>query len=378
MIYLDNGATSFPKPESVYRRVDEIQRQMGGNPGRGSHRMALDAGRVIFEARESIARLLTIGDSGRIIFTKSGTEAINLALKGILKPGDHLVTTAIEHNAVANTVLRLEGNGVRVTRVAAAPDGTVVPDEIGSAIEGNTRLVCITHASNLFGTIEPVGEIAEVCHRSGVPLMIDAAQTVGLLPIDVTSSGIDIVAATGHKALYGPQGTGFLYVREGIEPLRLIDGGTGEEGETVEMPERYESGTMNTPGIGGLGAGVEFIMNEGVERVRRHEVGLIKNLINGLKGMRGVHIIGSLDASKRVSLLSFTVDGRSSGEVGHLLDSEYNIMTRSGLHCTPSAHRVAGTYPDGAVRVSPSYFTTPSEIEEFLKAMESIVAEGRA
>ena len=158
--------------------------------------------------------------------------------------------------------------------------------------------------------------------------------------------------------------------------MRLIDGGTGEEGETVEMPERYESGTMNTPGIGGLGAGVEFIMSEGVERVRRHEVGLIKNLINGLKGMRGVHIIGSLDASKRVSLLSFTVDGKSSGEVGHLLDSEYNIMTRSGLLCTPSAHRVAGTYPDGAVRVSPGYFTTPVEIEEFLKAMRAIVAGG--
>jgi selenocysteine lyase/cysteine desulfurase len=207
--------------------------------------------------------------------------------------------------------------------------------------------------------------------------MIDAAQTVGLLPIDLTSSGIDIVAATGHKALYGPQGTGFLYVREGIEPLRLIDGGTGEEGETVEMPERYESGTMNTPGIGGLGAGVEFIMNEGVERVRRHEVGLMENLINGLKGMRGVHIIGSLDASKRVSLLSFTVDGWSSGEVGHLLDDRYDIMTRSGLHCTPSAHRIAGTYPDGAVRVSPGYFTTLSEIEEFLKVVEAIVAEGR-
>ncbi len=339
--------------------------------------MALDAGRVIFEARESIARLLTIGDSGRIIFTKSGTEAINLALKGLLKSGDHLVTTAIEHNAVANTVLRLEGEGVGVTRVGTAPDGTVAPDEIGRAIEESTSLVCITHASNLFGTIEPVGEIAEVCHRRGVPLMIDAAQTVGLLPIDVATLGIDIVAATGHKALYGPQGTGFLYVREGIEPLRLIDGGTGEEGETVEMPERYESGTMNTPGIGGLGAGVEFIMSEGVERVRRHEVGLMENLINGLKGMRGVRIIGSLDASKRVSLLSFTVEGRSSGEVGHLLDSEYNIMTRSGLLCTPSAHRVAGTYPDGAVRVSPGYFTTPLEIEEFLRVMETIVAEGR-
>lgn len=339
--------------------------------------MALDAGRVIFEARESIARLLSIGDSGRIIFTKSGTEAINLALKGLLKPGDHVVTTAIEHNAVANTVLRLEREGVRVTRVGTAPDGALLPEEVGEAITADTRLVCVTHASNLFGTIEPVGEIAEVCHGRGVPLMIDAAQTVGLLPIDVTSSGIDIVAATGHKALYGPQGTGFLYVREGIEPLRLIDGGTGEEGETVEMPERYESGTMNTPGIGGLGTGVEFIMDEGVERVRRREVEVMEELINGLKGMRRVRIIGSLDASKRVSLLSFTVDGWSAGEVGHRLDSEYEILVRSGLLCAPSAHKVAGTYPDGALRVSPGYFTTPSEIAAFLKALETIVAEER-
>ncbi|MFQ5586090.1 MAG: aminotransferase class V-fold PLP-dependent enzyme [Thermodesulfobacteriota bacterium] len=377
MIYLDNAATSFPKPEAVYRRVDEIQRHGGGNPGRGSHRMALDASRVVFETRESIASLLNLDDSGRIVFTKNGTEAINLALKGLAQPGDHLVTTTIEHNAVANTVHRLEEEGVRVTRVGGAPDGTVMPLDIGKAIEAGTRLVCITHASNLFGTIEPVGEIAEVCHGRGVPLMVDAAQTVGALPVDVTALGIDIVAATGHKALYGPQGTGFLYVREGIEPLTLlIEGGTGEEGETIETPERYESGTMNTPGIGGLGEGVEFLLNEGVVQVRRYEEELMGLLIDGLRAITGITVIGSLDASQRVSLLSFTVDGREAGEVGRLLDDRYDIMTRSGLHCAPSAHRVAGTYPDGAVRVSPGYFTTPSEIAEFLDAIREIGGGG--
>ncbi|MEE9591071.1 MAG: aminotransferase class V-fold PLP-dependent enzyme [Thermodesulfobacteriota bacterium] len=372
MIYLDNAATSYPKPEPVYRRVDEVLRHVGGNPGRGSHRMALSAGRVIFEVRESIARLLNIKDSGRVAFTKNATESINLALKGLLKSGDHVVTTAVEHNAVVNTIKGLEKKGIKATMVGMGENGTIGPKEIDDAVGKNTRLVCITHASNVLGTILPVGDVGTICRRKGVPLMVDAAQTVGAVPIDVETMNIDILAGTGHKALFGPQGTGFLYIREGIDIPPLIDGGTGEVRESIDIPERLESGTINTPGISGLGAGVEFLMKEGVVRVREYEENLIGHIIDELNGIKGISIIGTLDASKRVSLVSFNIADRDPGEIGYLLDNEFGIMTRSGLHCAPSAHRAAGTYPGGAVRVSPGYFNSSSDIEEFIGVVRKI------
>jgi cysteine desulfurase family protein len=376
MIYLDNAATSYPKPEPVYRRVDEILRHVGGNPGRGSHRMALDASRVIFETRESIARLLNIKDSGRVVFTKNATESINLALKGLLRAGDHIVTTTIEHNSVVNTIKGLEKNGIKATMVGMGEGGAIGPKEIGNALEENTRLVCITHASNVLGTILPVGDIGDICRRKGVSLMIDAAQTVGAIPIDIEAMNIDILAGTGHKALLGPQGTGFLYIREGIDMPPLIDGGTGEDGESIDIPERLESGTINTPGIGGLGAGVEFLIKEEVVRVRGHEEDLIGQIMDGLSGIKGISIIGELDASKRISLVSFNIADRDPGEVGYTLDDEFGVITRSGLHCAPLAHMAVGTYPAGAVRVSPGYFNNSSEIEEFIKVVKKIAGRG--
>ena len=372
MIYLDNAATSYPKPESVYKRIDYILRHIGGNPGRSGHRMALDASRVIFEAREFAAKFFNIKDASRIVFTKNATEAINVVFKGILKPGDHVVTTSIEHNAVVRPLKRLERDGVKVIRVKADKDGLISPQDVEKAITKHTKLISVVHASNVFGTVLPVTEIGNVCRKKGIIFMIDAAQTAGAMPIDIEALNVDIFAATGHKSLFGPQGTGFLYVKEGIEPLPLVDGGTAEDDDMLEIPDRLEAGTMNTPGIGGLGAGIEFLLNEGVEKIRKHEEGLIRQILDGLKGIKEISIIGPTDEKKRTCLVSFNIEGKDPSDIDYRLDNEFNIMLRCGLHCAPHAHKAAGTYPSGAVRVSPGYFNTSDEIEEFLKAIREI------
>ena len=372
MIYLDNAATSYPKPESVYKRIDYILRHIGGNPGRSGHRMALDASRVIFEAREFAAKFFNIKDASRIVFTKNATEAINVVFKGILKPGDHVVTTSIEHNAVVRPLKRLERDGVKVIRVKADKDGLISPQDVEKAITKHTKLISVVHASNVFGTVLPVTEIGNVCRKKGIIFMIDAAQTAGAMPIDIEALNVDMFAATGHKSLFGPQGTGFLYVKEGIEPLPLVDGGTAEDDDILEIPDRLESGTMNTPGLCGLGGGIEFLLKEGVEKIRKHEEGLIRQILDGLKGIKGISIIGTTDEKKRTCLVSFNMEGKDTSDVGYRLDNEFNIMLRCGLHCANHAHKTAGTYPRGAVRVSPGYFNTSDEIEEFLKAIREI------
>lgn len=371
-VYLDNAATSYPKPEAVYMRVDEVLRVISGNPGRASHRMAIEAGRVIFKSREALARLINSPESSRVAFTKNATEAVNIALKGLLKDGDHLITTSFEHNSVAKTAGALEAKGIEVTRVRPDKEGLLRIKEIEAAIRPTTRIVCITHASNVFGTLQPIAEVGELCRRRGVLFMADGAQTVGAMPVDVASMNIDILAGTGHKALFGPQGTGFLYVAKGIEPEPLINGGTGELDTVLEMPDRLESGTMNTPGVGGLGAGIEFVMDEGIEKIRRHEQGLIDGLLKGLGKVKGVSIIGTKDASNRACLVAFNLDGKRPADVGRILDDEFGVLVRVGAHCAPDAHREAGTHPDGAVRVSPGYFTKADEVETFIKAIHAI------
>ncbi len=372
MIYLDNAATSFPKPEAVYRRVDEVLRTISGNPGRASHRMAIEASRVIFKSREAAARVIGLKDSGRLAFTKNATEAINIALKGLLKPGDHVVTTSFEHNSVVKTLARLAASGVSVTKIRPDAGGFISPKDVEAAIGGKTAMVCISHASNVYGAIQPVTEIGALCRSRGVVFMVDGAQTVGAVPVDVEAMGMDILAATGHKALFGPQGTGFLYVREGLEPVALVDGGTGEADVSLEMPERLESGTMNTPGVGGLGAGAEFVLTETVEKIRAHEVSLIGTILDGLAGIKGISVIGTTDAAKRASLVAFNIAGLAPAEAGARLDSEFSILLRCGVHCAPEAHREAGTHPDGAIRVSPGYFTTAAEAAEFLRAVREL------
>lgn len=376
MIYLDNAATSFPKPEAVYRRVEDVLRRISGSPGRASHRMAAEASRVVFDARETLAKVINAGDASRVAFTKNATEAVNIAIKGLLKPGDHLITTSFEHNSVAKTAGWAEGCGVEVSRVRPDSSGFIDPTEVAGAIKRNTRLVSIVHASNVLGTVQPIEEIGRLCRDRGVIFMADGAQTVGAMPVDVEEMNIDILAATGHKALFGPQGTGFIYVRDGIEPVPLISGGTGELDTVLEMPERLESGTMNTPGIGGLAAGADFVLNEGVEKIRAFEESLVEALLKGLGSIKGVSIIGTRDAKKRASLVAFNIDGVKPYDAGQKLDKDFGLLVRTGAHCAPDAHREAGTHPEGAVRVSPGYFNAEADIEEFVKAVSMIAKRG--
>ncbi|MCK4738637.1 MAG: aminotransferase class V-fold PLP-dependent enzyme [Deltaproteobacteria bacterium] len=372
-IYLDNGATSFPKPDCVTEAVVEVLTKKGGNPGRGSHRLSLEASRVVFNARESLAKLLNISDSSRIAFTKNATEAINIALKGLLKEGDHVITSAFEHNSVAKTLFRLEEQGVDITKIKGSERADLITvKDVEAAITDKTKLVTIVHASNVFGTIQPIAEIAKFCRSKNIIFMTDAAQTVGAVPVDIKELDPDILVGTGHKSLFGPQGTGFIYLRRGIEPWPLVDGGTGELEDVLEVPERLESGTMNTPGIGGLGAGVDFVITEGIEKIRTREVALLKRLICGVQGIEGTTILGSTKAEERVSILCFTLKGITPTEVGLILDRDYSIMIRCGTHCAPEAHATANTHPLGAIRVCPGYFTTEGEVDLFLKAIREI------
>ena len=347
-------------------------RTIGGSPGRASHRMATEADRVVFEAREALARLLEISDATRLVLTRNATESINIALKGCLGSGEHLITTSFEHNSVARPAKRLEREGVNVTWLKGNSAGLIEPCEVEAAITPSTRLVCVTHASNVFGAILPAAEIGRICNERGVLFMLDASQTVGAVPLSMEALNADIVAGTGHKALFGPQGTGFLFLKEGVEPKPLIDGGTGEIEEQLDLPERLEAGTMNMPGIAGLGAGVKFLLSTGLEKIREHELLLGRMLIDGLSQIRGISILGPEDVSSRVSLVSFTMEGKDPRDVGITLDEEFSIMVRSGTHCAPEAHKRAGTFPHGAVRVSPGFFNTARDIEALLDAAEMI------
>ncbi len=376
MIYLDNAATSFPKPEPVYRAVDHVLRNVGGNAGRGGHRLALDAARVIFEARESVARLIGVSDSARIVFTKNATEAINLAVKGLgLKAGEGVISTTFEHNSLAKVIAGLAERGSALTLLAPDAEGFISLSEIEKIFEGGTvRLLALSHASNVFGAIADIESIGRLCRKHGVIFMVDGAQSTGALPVDVSAMNIDILASTGHKSLFGPQGTGFLYVREGLELTPLLDGGTGDEASVLEMPERLEAGTLNTPGLAGLKAGVDFVLNTGVEKIRAHEVALMEELLQGLNSIEGCVIIGPKSAKKRVSLVTFNIKGLYPVPVGLSLDQNHSIMVRCGTHCSPQAHRTAGTLPEGGIRVSPGFFTKHSDIQELLQALKVIVS----
>jgi cysteine desulfurase / selenocysteine lyase len=376
-IYLDNAATTFPKPEQVYRAVDLALREIGVGPGRGSYRQGLAANRLVFEARESVARLFGIRDSARVIFTHSATESLNLAVLGLVKPGDHVVTTTMEHNSLVRPLHLVEQQGVEVTRVTGDQDGLVEGRQIAAALRGNTRLVAVTHCSNVTGAIQPLGEIGQLAHQAGALLLVDAAQSAGVVPIDVSELNIDLLAVPGHKGLFGPQGTGFLYVAEGVELRPLIVGGTGGSstgaGQPETLPERFESGTLNTPGIAGLQAGVEFVRTTGVAAIRDRESALVDQVVEGLQNLAGVVLHGPRSPERRGGVVSFTVAGLDPAQIGFRLDREFDIAVRTGLHCAPAAHRTIGTFPGGTIRVSPGWYNTAGEVESFLRALRAIV-----
>ncbi|NPV93382.1 MAG: aminotransferase class V-fold PLP-dependent enzyme [Firmicutes bacterium] len=375
-IYLNNAATSFPKPESVYRSIDEFNRFMGGSPGRGSIQNSIEAGSVLFNAREALAEFFNIGDSSQIAFSLNVTEAINTALKGLLRPGDHVITSSMEHNSVARPLHGMSGAGVEWTRVRCAPDGSLDPNDFKKEIRGNTRLICILHASNVTGTIMPIDEVSEIARDSGVLFMVDAAQTAGVLPLDVEQQGIDLLAFTGHKSMLGPQGTGGLYIRPGIEVGSLKEGGTGSSSENLEhpdfMPDHLESGTPNTPGIAGLLAGVEFIKSTGLDRIRSHEMRLTDLLVEGLREIPGVKLYGPGSGAKQTAVVSFNIEGMACSKVGQYLENLYHVVNRSGLHCSPLAHQNIGTLQIGTCRLSPGWFNTEEEIVQTIRAVYRI------
>ncbi len=375
-IYLDNAATSHPKPDSVYRAVEQALRS-GGSASRGNHKRSLAAGQLVFETRELLAEMFNGRDSERFVFTFNATVAINQALFGLLKPGDRVVTTSMEHNAVARPLTALAERGVEVVWVAADPQtGIVAAEDLMRACRSKTtRLLVMTHCSNVFGSIQPVPQLGSWCREQGIVFMVDASQSAGVLPIDIESMHIDLLAAPGHKGLLGPQGTGFLYVGHGIELTPLLYGGTGAYSHSLhqplELPERFESGTYNMSGLAGLFAGLEFVRQTGIDAIRDHEMVLTSQLVEGLRCCPQARVYGPQNPQQRSAVVSFTLDGRDPAEIGYFLD-EADIAVRVGLHCAPEAHRSMGTYPLGTVRVSPGFFNTPEQIDVFLEVVNGL------
>ncbi len=376
MIYLDNAATSWPKPEAVYQGMDGFMRHIGANPGRSGHRLSIEAGHIAYETREAVAMLFRVGDPTRIIFTPNATEALNVVIRGLLRPGDHVVTSSMEHNSLMRPLRAAEQTGVLVTVVQCSRTGTLHAADIERAIGSNTRLIALSHASNAVGTLLPIAEVGRMARQRGVGFLVDAAQTAGCCSIDVEAMNIDMLAFSGHKGLYGPQGTGGLYIRKGmessIEPLKR--GGTGSRSEYEYQPEflpdKYESGTPNTVGLAGLGAGVRFVLEEGGS-IQKKERELAEALLDGLKGIAGVVIHGHDIADSRIAVVSFNISGLTSSEVAMELE-EHSILCRPGLHCSPTTHRTLGTFPQGTVRLSPGYFTSSEDIEVTLETVRKI------
>ena len=377
MIYLDNAATSWPKPAAVPRAVAACLRR-AASPGRGGHGLSREADKILFAAREALAALFGAENSGTITFAANATDALNTALFGLLAPGDRVVTTSMEHNAVARPLRALEDRGLILEIVGCDRTGALPLDSLDDALDGGAKAVVATHASNVTGGVMPLADIGRKARAAGALLIVDAAQTAGAEPVDVAAMGIDVMAFSGHKSLLGPQGTGGLYVREGVmvEPLRY--GGTGSLSESDRQPpfypDRLESGTPNTPGIAGLLAGVRYINQRGLEDIRAAEHRLTRELVAGLASISGIEVYGPPPGAPRAAVVSFTVGDRDSGEIAYRLDREHGIACRGGLHCAPWAHKTIGTLSTGTVRFSPGCFTTAADIAAALAAVRSIAA----
>jgi len=375
---LDQAATSFPKPPAVQEAVARSLAQGAFNPGRGSHRLVQQAQEQVMLARRNVAELFRIRDPKRILFFLNATQALNQAIKGWVRPGDHVVASGMEHNAVRRPLLYLQRQGAEVTFLQGDRWGVPSAQEVVDALRPNTRLVVINHASNVTGAAADLEAIGQKLRPLGVPLLVDAAQSAGVLPIDVDAMGIDMLAFAGHKGLYGPPGIGGLYVREGIDLTPLVHGGTGmaseEPDQPQELPARYESGTQNVPGLAGLAAGVQFVLERGVETIARHERELLQHLESELAHLPGITVYAPPIDDRRVGVLSFQVAGYSSEEVAMLLDEHFCIAVRGGLHCAPLVHQRLGTLDTGTVRVSVGVFNTHEDMEQLLLAVRELIS----
>jgi len=384
MIYFDNTATSFPKPPCVLEAMAKFMNEIGANPGRSGHRLAIESGRIVYSAREALAELFHITDPPRIVFTANVTEALNLALNGLVKPGDHVITSSLEHNSMMRPLRCLEQQGIELTVVQCSPQGRLDPSNIESAIRPNTVMVALNHASNVIGTILPIAAVGQIARQHDLLLLVDAAQTAGVLSIDMERDGIDLLGFTGHKSLYGPMGTGGLIIGERVdiekfEPIKC--GGTGSRSEQEQQPEflpdKFESGTPNAVGLAGLNASVRWILEQGLDQIRSHEIRLTKRLLDGLSSIAGVTIYGEQDPEKQIATVSFNILGKQPSEIGLRLDEEFGILCRVGLHCSPASHKTIGTFSTGTVRFGLGFFNTEDEVDIAIAAVRKIAEEGR-
>lgn len=377
MIYLDNAATSWPKPEEVYLEMDKFFRQFGANPGRAGYKIAAHASRKIFDVRESLAAFFGAEDSAQIIFTTSTTHSLNLAIHGIIEKGDHVITSAVEHNSVIRPLKELEKEGIiELSVVGLNAEGQIDLEILQDKIGEKTKLIVISHGSNVTGDVFGLEEIGQISQEKEILLLVDAAQTAGFLPIDVQAMKIDMLAFAGHKSLYGPPGTGGLYIRKGLNVKPIFAGGTGSKSEEFYQPdvfpEKYESGTMNSVGVVGLGVGVEFIKRVGLEKIRHHELLLSKIFLEGLTAIKNIKVYGQIDDELRTPVVSFNIGEESSTEIGYILDQVFDIAVRSGLHCAPLTHQTLGTLQQGTVRAGFGYFNTQEDVETLLLAIQQI------
>jgi cysteine desulfurase family protein len=380
-IYLDNAATSWPKPEAVYAAVDGYQRKVGASAGRSAYRDAAEAQRVVDAARRGCAEALGAIDPWKIIFGANGTDVLNLAIHGLLRSGDRVVTTVVEHNSVLRPLAEAaRTKNVEVTHVGCDAAGYVDPTAVRQVVRAKpTRLVVVSHASNVTGAIQPVAEIANVARDANSRLLVDAAQSAGHAAIDVRALGVDLLATSGHKGLLGPLGTGVLYVRSGLEtelqPIR--QGGTGlnstEDRQPTAMPERYEAGNLNTPALAGLAAASQFFLEQGIASIIEHEGRLVQRLLNGLCGMPNIRVYGPAAGQPRVAVVSFSVEGYDPQDFAAALDSSFGVQCRAGLHCAPRMHAQLGTVArGGTIRFSCGWSTTEAEVDRALEAVAAI------
>lgn len=374
MIYLDNAATTFYKPETVYQAVADTMRYKGVNVGRGGYRLAIEASDLVYQCRENLGRLFHTDRTERICFAQNTTDALNLAIHGLLKQGDHAIIGSMEHNSVLRPVHTLAEAGLITYSVALADsDGVVRAEAVERLIQPETRLIALNHASNVCGSISDIAAIAALAKERAIPFLIDAAQSAGALDINVEKLPVALLAFAGHKGLYGPQGTGGLYIAPGIELEPVRQGGTGSLSESYRqpglLPDRYESGTLNLPGIAGLSAGVEYILEQGTAQIAAHEADLVKMLLEGLCNMNGVTVYGIKQPQRQTGVVAFTLQGTDSVELCEWLDQNHGIAARGGLHCAPLAHKTLGTLSTGVVRFSVSAFTSKDDIKKAISAI---------
>lgn len=381
MIYLDNASTTFPKPEAVAQAVYRYMTAQGANINRGCYDSAYDVEELVFETRQMLCDLFGGGDCKNVVFTKNVTESLNVILKGFLRPGDHVLVSAMEHNAMMRPIRQLEAKGVEFDRIPCDEQGNLIFSALEGMVKPNTRAIAMMHASNVCGTVLPIRQVGAFARDHGLKFIVDCAQTAGVFPIDMEEDCIDALAFTGHKGLLGPQGIGGFILKEEMIALinPILSGGTGSISHTEEipafMPDRFEPGTMNLPGIMGLHAGLSWLAETGIDAVREHELKLTARLLEGLSKLEGegrIRMVGRRDLCNRTGVVSIQTLNKELSQAAYELDADYGIQTRVGLHCAPSAHTTLGTYPTGTIRFSFGWFNTEADVDAALHALEVI------